>query len=158
LVGPEGKVFCFEPVPRNLEFLRKHLALNKLSNCFVWDAAVGSYEGTSSFDLGTNRAQGHLTTESGGALTVRTVTLDGLVFSEKLSPPDLIKCDIEGAEYEALTGSSGILAKYGPTVFLSTHGIDVHQRCCSLLKDLRYSLTSLDGLPLDRTHELLAIR
>ena len=134
------------------------MELNKLSNCFISDAAVGNYEGTSSFDLGPNRAQGHLTTESHGALTVRTVTLDGLVFSGKLNPPDLIKCDIEGAEFEALTGSSGILAKYGPTIFLSTHGVDVHQRCCRLLKELSYSLTSLDGLPLDRSYELLAIR
>ena len=158
LVGPEGKVYCFEPVPRNLEFLRRHLELNKLSNCTVWDAAVGSYEGTSRFDLGSNRAQGHLTTESHGTLTVRTVTLDGLVASGKMPPPDLIKCDIEGAEYDALTGASGILAKYGPTIFLSTHGVDVHRRCCMFLRDLRYSLTSLDGLPLDRTYELLAIR
>lgn len=157
LVGPEGKVYCFEPAPRNLEFLRKHMELNKLSNCFVWDAAVGSYEGTASFDLGPNRAQGHLTAESKDALSVRTVTLDGLVFSGKLSPPDLIKCDIEGAEYEALTGASGVLAKYGPKIFLSTHGVDVHKRCCGLLQDLRYNLISLDGLPLDRTYELLAI-
>jgi FkbM family methyltransferase len=158
LTGPDGKVFCFEPVPQNLEYLRRHVELNNLSNCTVWDAAVGSYEGTSSFDLGTNRAQGHLTTESNGTLIVRTVTLDGLVASGKLPPPDLIKCDIEGAEYDALTGASGILAKYGPTIFLSTHGGDVHRRCCMLLKDLHYSLTSLDGLPLDRTYELLAIR
>jgi FkbM family methyltransferase len=158
LVGPEGKVFCFEPVPRNLEFLRRHLELNKLSNCTVWDAAVGSYEGTSSFDLGPNRAQGHLTTGLRGALTVRTVTLDGLVASGKLPPPDLIKCDIEGAEYDALMGASDILAKYGPLIFLSTHGVDVHRRCCRLLKDYRYSLKSLDGLALDRTYELLAIR
>lgn len=158
LVGPEGKVFCFEPVPENLEYLRRHIELNKLGNCTVWDAAVGSYEGTSNFDLGPNRAQGYLTKGSHGTLTVRTVALDGLVASNKLSPPDLIKCDIEGAEYNALMGASGVLARYGPTIFLSTHGVDVHRRCCRLLEDLRYSLTSLDGLALDRTYELLAIR
>jgi FkbM family methyltransferase len=158
LVGSEGKVFCFEPVPRNLEYLRRHVELNKLSNCTIMDAAVGSYEGTSSFDLGPNRAQGHLTAESNGALIVSTVTLDGLVASGKLSPPDLIKCDIEGAEYEALKGASSILAKYGPTIFLSTHGVDVHRSCCRFLEDHDYCLKSLDGLPLDRTHELLAIR
>jgi hypothetical protein len=91
-------------------------------------------------------------------MTVRTVTLDGLVASGKLPPPDLIKCDIEGAEYDALIGASGILEKYGPTIFLATHGLEAHRRCCGLLADLHYCLTSLNELPLDRSSELLAIR
>ncbi|MGA3264798.1 MAG: FkbM family methyltransferase [Terracidiphilus sp.] len=158
LAGPEGKVFSFEPVPRNLKFLHRHLELNKLTNFFVWDLAVGCSEGTASFDLGSNPSQGHLTAESHGAMTVRTVTLDGLVASGKLPPPDLIKCDIEGAEYDALIGASGILEKYGPTIFLATHGLEAHRRCCGLLADLHYCLTSLNELPLDRSSELLAIR
>ena len=157
LVGKEGKVFSFEPVPRNLKFLRSHLNMNEVTNCFVWDAAVGISEGTVNFDLGPSPSQGHLTTESNGALIVRLVTLDGLVASGELPPPDLIKCDIEGAEYDALMGASGILARYRPTIFLATHGAEVHQQCCRLLTELRYTLSSLDGLPLDRTSEVLAI-
>lgn len=120
--------------------------------------AIGNFEGTASFDLGPHPTQGHLTDGLKGALTVRIVTLDGLVLAGELPPPDLIKCDIEGAEYDALMGASGILDKYGPTVFLATHGAEVHRRCCSLLADLQYSLTSLDELPVDRTGELLATR
>jgi FkbM family methyltransferase len=158
LAGSEGRVFSFEPVPRNLEFLRKHVELNKLTNCSIWDVAVGSCEGTANFDLGPNCAAGHLTAGSHGALTVRTVTLDGLVSSGKLPPPDVIKCDIEGGEYDALTGAQGILDKYAPTIFLATHGAEVHRRCCTLLADLHYRLKSLDELPLEQTNELLATR
>lgn len=158
LAGPEGKVFSFEPVPQNLNYLRRHLELNHVANCFVWEAAVGSSEGTTSFDSGATLAHGHLAAESNGALTVRTVTLDGLVASGKLPPPDLIKCDIEGGEYEALSGASGILEKYGPAIFLSTHGVEVNRRCCKLLEDLHYRLTSLTELPLAQTHELMATR
>ena len=45
LVGAEGRVVSFEPVPRNLSFLRQHLALNKIENCSVWEVAVGSLDG-----------------------------------------------------------------------------------------------------------------
>jgi SAM-dependent methyltransferase len=30
LAGAEGKVFAFEPLPRNLEYLRRHLVLNRI--------------------------------------------------------------------------------------------------------------------------------
>ena len=40
LVGPGGKVFSFEPVPRNLFYLRKHLAMNRLKNVTVFEEAA----------------------------------------------------------------------------------------------------------------------
>jgi FkbM family methyltransferase len=158
LVGPEGHVFSFEPAPRNLGFLRRHLRLNQMTNCSVWDAAVGASDGTANFDLGPGFSMGCLMDQLQNGLSVRTVTLDGLVASGKLSPPDVIKCDIEGGEYGALTGASQILVKFSPIIFLATHGPDVHRQCCGLLSDLRYRLTPLDGRPLAETSEILATR
>ncbi len=158
LVGPEGGVFSFEPVPRNLRFLRRHLDLNGVTNCSVWEAAVGRCEGTASFGAGPSPSTGRLTVESQGTFSVQVLALDGLVASGRLPPPDLIKCDIEGGEYDALTGAAEILAKHGPTIFLATHGPEVHRQCCGFLADLGYRLASLDELPLDRTSEVLAIR
>jgi hypothetical protein len=120
--------------------------------------AVGNSEGTANFDLGPDPGQGHLAAGSNGALTARIGTLDGLVAAGRRPPPDLIECDFEDAEYDALIAASSILDRYGPTIFLSTHGAEVHRRCCTLLADLHYSLTSLDDLPQDRTSALLAIR
>src|SRR5687768_7123297 len=31
-VGAEGRVYAFEPLPRNVSYLKRHLALNKLTN------------------------------------------------------------------------------------------------------------------------------
>jgi len=158
LVGPAGSVFSFEPAPRNLRFLRMHLKLNHVGNCFVWDAAVGRFEGTAYFDPGPNPLEGRLTPKPYGALEVRTVSLDRLVASGALPPPNLIKCDIEGAEYDALQGASEILATHRPTIFLSTHGPELHRACCRLLTGLRYRLSPLDALPLSRTTEVIATR
>jgi FkbM family methyltransferase len=156
LVGPDGQVISFEPLPRNLTLLRRHLDLNGVRNCAVMDVAVSSLDGTAKFDSGPNPHMGHLAGDSQNALSVRTVALDGLVASGQIRPPNVIKCDIEGGELDALRGAAGILSKYSPTIFLATHGPEVHQRCCALLKDLHYQLTPLNGLPLNLTTEVLA--
>jgi FkbM family methyltransferase len=158
LVGPTGSVNSFEPLERNLRFLKKHLEMNEVSNCTVWEAAVGRSEGAATFALGENPSSGRLTDGSHGSTTVRVVTLDGLVASGKLAPPDLIKCDIEGAEYNALLGASEVLAKYGPTIFLATHGPEVKQQCLTFLKSLNYQLKSADECSLEETDEVVAIR
>ncbi len=158
LVGSEGHVYSFEPVERNLRFLRSHLKLNCVTNCSVLDVAVGNSERMAAFDPGPNYSSGHLTDAPHGATSVRVVTLDGLVAAGRLQPPHLIKCDIEGAEYDALCGARNILAEHAPVIFLATHGHQVHQQCCKLLADYHYQLTSLDALPLNQTREVLAIR
>jgi FkbM family methyltransferase len=158
LVGPEGQIFSFEPALRNLTFLRKHIELNGVKNCSVRDVAVSCSDGTAKFDLGPNSSMGHLTADSPDALSVRTIALDSLVASGQIPPPNVIKCDIEGGEYDALRGASETLSKHSPMIFLATHGPEVHERCCRLLTDIRYVLTSLDDLPLNLTSEVLATR
>ena len=157
LVGTKGRVISFEPNPRNLAYLQKHLELNKVTNCTIWEAAVGSAEGTSYFE-GPSRFEGHLIDASEGALAVKVVTLDCLVTAAKLPPPDVIKCDIEGGEYDALLGAANTLDKYGPTIFLATHGREVHQKCCNFLTNFGYHLTSINSSSIDETSELLATR
>lgn len=40
LVGPGGKVVVFEPLPRNLFYLKEHLRLNHVNNVTVLEAAM----------------------------------------------------------------------------------------------------------------------
>ena len=155
-VGPEGRVFSFEPDPRNLVLLHRHLKLNGVANCAVLDVAVSCSDGTANFQVGSNHSVGHLTTESLNTLSVRTVTLDGLVASGRLPPPNVVKCDIEGGEYDALRGASETLTEHAPTIFLRTHGPEVHERCCTLLTALHYQLTPLDARSLSRAREVVA--
>src|SRR5262249_52878254 len=58
LVGPEGQVFSFEPVPENLVSLRRHLSLNGVQNCTVLPFAVSDSSGTAQFTLGDGSSQG----------------------------------------------------------------------------------------------------
>jgi len=91
-----------------------------------------------------------------GTIEVLAVSLDAVVFEQRLPAPDVIKMDIEGGEVHALAGAQRVLKAFHPAVFLATHGADIHQTCCSLLRDMGYVLEAIDGRRLDETDELLA--
>jgi FkbM family methyltransferase len=154
LVGPRGKVFAFEPFPRNLVYLKEHLRLNNIHNVTVVEAAVSDKCGTAFFDEGPSSSQGHIFPN--GRLQVETVAMDELVASRKLPTPDYIKIDIEGTEALALSGAKSMLAQSHPTIFLATHGSSVHQECCRLLRSLDYELRPIDGTNVESSDEILA--
>jgi FkbM family methyltransferase len=155
LVGAVGEVFAFEPVPRNLHYLCEHLRLNHATNVKVVEAAVADACGTTLFDESANSATGHLSTQ--GKLCVRVVSLDALVPGE-ITIPDFVKVDVEGAEWLVLNGARQTLSKYRPTIFLSTHGRDVHQRCCQLLELAGYTIEAIGGNNVNDADEIVALQ
>ena len=155
LSEPDGKVFSFEPLSRNLQFLHKHIALNHLDERVkVIEAAVSNQSGSAFFDLSTSTSKGHISEE--GQLAVRLVCLDDLVASGELPMPDLMKVDVEGAEFEVLSGARNILETKHPVLFLDTHARDAHEKTISLLLELGYELELLDGKPLAESKEIIA--
>ena len=155
LVGPQGRVFAFEPDPRNVRYLKEHLWINRIKNVSVVEAAVADSDGTANFDAGPNLSMGHLAAD--GCIAVRTVCLDAMVQSGELPAPDYIKVDVEGAEVQVLHGASKVLSDRHPVIFLATHGEDLHQRCCEILKSLGYDVEPIPGPALDRTDEVIAL-
>ena len=154
LVGPQGKVFAFEPDPRNLHFLREHLRINSIKNVCVIEAAVADYTGIANFDAGPNASMGHLADD--GGIQVKTVSLDALVKSGEVPHPDCLKIDVEGGEVLVLLGASGVLTHH-PVIFLATHGKDLHHHCCELLPSFGYRIEPISGTSLERTDEVVAL-
>lgn len=154
LVGAGGRVVAFEPNPANAGFLRRHVAINRLANVSIEEAAVADAIGSARFDFGTGSGTGHLATE--GALEVRTVTLDAICGERGLAP-HAVKIDVEGAEQAVLSGGRETLARHRPVIFLSTHGAEVHGACLALLREIGYTLSPILGDSLDATAEVLAL-
>ncbi|SIO55242.1 methyltransferase, FkbM family [Singulisphaera sp. GP187] len=154
LVGESGHVAAFEPFPENAAFLRRHIDLNKFGNVSMFEAAVSDHDGTITFLEGPTRFTGKV--DPSGGRSTRSVTLDTLVAQGEVPVPNLIKMDIEGAELGALKGAATILAQHRPTIFLATHGKDIHSQCCQFLGSLGYRLESLDGSPLEQVDEIIA--
>lgn len=152
LVGNLGKVVSFEPHPRNLVFLREHLRLNLVQNVTVIDAAVSDRSGFIQFS--GDGFIGHISEQ--GELRVKTVSLDELIDTNQIPPPDFIKIDIEGAEMLALQGAKSMLNKLHPTILLATHGSEVHKDCCQFLNALGYSLQQVYGASIQKNDEIVA--
>lgn len=152
LAGASGKVYAFEPLPRNLAMLREHVRLNGAENVEIVPFAVSDRTGTSRFATADHPAMGGLS-ESGG-LEVETTTLDAL--RGTIVPPSFIKMDIEGAEHAALTGAMEVLRRSRPTILLSEHGWEQHERCGELLRSLGYDLELLVDGARDGNYVVLA--
>ena len=153
-VGPAGRVVAFEPAPRNVEYLRKHLALNGTSNVEIVEAAVSNAVGRSSFDDTADSCAGRL--ESTGALLVRTTTIDHFVQDSGLHP-SLIKIDVEGAEGDVLRGALKTLNQGRPTILLATHSHAVKRTCTDILVACGYDIQELEnGGSVTESDELIA--
>jgi len=52
-----------------------------------------------------------------------------------LPSPDIIKMDIEGAEYDALIGAKELLKRRKPVIFLATHSNELRAKCIKLIAE-----------------------
>ena len=154
LVGEEGKVYAFEPLNRNIEFIRRHALLNEMENIEAFEAAVSDQSGEAFFDLGVSIATGHLSET--GSIKVPLVRLDDLISTGDILPADIMKVDVEGAEYAALQSAQKLIEDHRPTIFLDTHGRDVHDLTIKLLASYGYQFEILDNRPLAAAKELIA--
>lgn len=145
LVGDGGQVVAFEPLAANVRNLRRHIALNRIRNVIVVQAAVSGEHGLAGFAEAPSNSMGHMAPLN--AYVVPTVSLDGVRSSLRLGVPALIKIDVEGAECDVLRGAKGTLAEGQSTILLATHGVEQERGCVALLADAGYGLNYLDGSP-----------
>jgi len=128
-VGDEGGVTSFEPSQENLWFLRKHIEWNGLSNVRIFPTAVGELDGSERF----GGSGSSLTFRLGQGLEhVRVATLDGLTKEEGLSPPNVLKIDVEGSEGAVLRGTGDLLTDE-MLLFISVHSHSACDECRDFL-------------------------
>lgn len=122
--APAGRVVAYEPFAYTRRFLERHLHWNAgAERALVRDACCGAAAGTAEFFFAPGQAEGMngLVPVAGfSKMTVPVVTLDAEV-AELGLVPDLIKIDVEGAEWDVLRGAERTLAAHRPTLFLSVH-------------------------------------
>jgi len=63
--------------------------------------------------------------------------------------PDLIKIDVEGAEYLVLEGARLLLSQQKPMLFIALHGAEQKRRSQKALERLDYQIFDLDGSALN---------
>lgn len=146
LVGQGGKVYAFEADPVVALLLREHVERNRLSNVRVVTMAVWSSTGTIAFeraDFSQTPDHGWGRVVSTPAIGERTLALPSTAlddFAPSESPPDLIKCDVEGAELEVFRGAQRLLASRRPLLLCEVHSDQNAARIEEILAGLNYSL------------------
>lgn len=119
IVGGQGKVFCVEPYAYNIKMLQNNFKLNNCKNCEILPFALSDSKGFLSYDdsAGNSGNVMELGDEFASILkstVVYSVRLDDIIPScQKI---DLIKMDIEGAEYLALKGMRKIISEQLPII------------------------------------------
>ncbi len=118
LVGPSGSVIAVEPNPSNARLVEASRRANGYANVTVAQVAAGTAAGL----LALHRSHSNGTTspapdDPSALLDAETV---GCVRAETLVPAgrriDLIKVDVEGAEYLALGGCSRLIRRDRPRI------------------------------------------
>lgn len=144
-VGPAGRVIAFEPLPGNLERLRRAISLNGLDpQVDVVPAAVGERSRDGSFLVHASGGMGRL--EDGAERTagfvssipVDVVGLDDFVFRRSNPAPSLVKIDLEGGEGLALRGMTRLLSEGRPVLLVELHGREAAAEVLRLLDEAGY--------------------
>ena len=145
LVGEPGRVYAFEPFADNARYLLTHLRINNIQNSKLLQVAVADVDGLSDFSVTGDTFQNALTKTSHSVFQVASVTLDQVVDDYGLSPPDLVKMDVEGGEAGILAGARQVLSSYRPILFIAMHGDSQRRSCQQCLTDAGYKLFDLEG-------------
>jgi FkbM family methyltransferase len=152
LVGPEGRVFAFEPVVATAGCADQGRILNRLHQLTVVPVGLGVPPTVETRQLPMTRGMADSTprqeTADGGATIVMIARFDWLwpLISRAELTIHGIKIDVQGMEIETLEGMRDTLMQMHPRLVIELHEGVNRERLLALLGDLGYST---DAVPLE---------
>lgn len=144
IVGPQGRVFSFEPVLATAACVDRGRTLNALSQVTVLPFGLGAPATLETRRSPLRRGMSDSTLPSGDAgasATVYIAHFDWLWPLIHTGQPAIhgIKIDVQGMELEVLAGMQEAVRRWRPRLVVELHhGVD-RARLLSLLRDLGYS-------------------
>lgn len=146
LVGRNGRVIAFEPVPSTFSLLSSNTLLFPHPNVTLINAAVSNNFNVLGMSIPklstglTNYYEAHLSSTSNNELCVMTMSIDSLCINHQIT---LVKIDTEGHESQVLSGMRNLLEVSQPVLIVET----VSEKLISYLTELRYTPEKLKNSP-----------
>jgi len=117
-VGSTGKVYAFEPEPKNFQILLGNIEQNNVKNVTPLNIGLSDREGRMKIVSGGSAS---FLAESEGEAEVTVTTIDEFVRDNKLPKVDFIKMDVEGHEMNVLRGANETMRAFKPKMALSAY-------------------------------------
>ena len=115
LVGSSGKVFAFEPEPKNFEILKKNIEINNYQNIVAEQKIVSDKSGIVKLFIAEHGIVGHRINQEKSSqkfIEVESIILDNYIKKLNLDNKiNFIKIDVEGSEPKVLEGTKEIIQK-----------------------------------------------
>jgi len=125
LVGPNGRVLCFEPSRRERSRLNFHLRINSCRNVKVFDFALGEREANAQLyvvdgtETGLNSLRPPNESVKMHQEMVQIRSLDVVLNEERVRQVDFLKIDVEGAELAVFSGATTLLERVPRPIILA---------------------------------------
>lgn len=129
-VGPEGKIWAFEPASSTAECLRASIQQNTLANVVVEQSALSSKPGSARLSLNANSELNSIVKGNGPANSeeVPVVTLDERMVKYSWRGISFIKIDAEGEEENIIAGGKKFFDAESPLIeFEYKAGMEVNE-------------------------------
>jgi len=144
LVGDNGIVIAIEPNKDSFSLLKKNIEFNKANNVICINAAAWNKKGllkVSKKDFYTLDSV-CISCKDNNYYMVKSIKIDDIVNRFGIKEVDLIKIDVEGAEYKVLRGGIKTIREFHPKIIVEVHeyyGIKEND-ILNLLKRFRYKV------------------
>jgi FkbM family methyltransferase len=142
LVGPTGKIYAYEPQRIVFQTLCANMAINSRTNVYCFEKAASSKQDTITLPEIDYSQYGNF-----GAISIDQYTtgmpVDVVALDDDLTDLprlDLLKVDAEGMESQVLSGSSVLISKHKPILYVENDRADKSQELIELIQSMDYRL------------------
>jgi FkbM family methyltransferase len=148
-VGEEGMVLAIEPHPETAARLSENISKNRVNNVLVKEVCATDFEGTIDLVLSDDPTL-HSTVNVppdaiGASLTLPATRIDEMWGALGRPLVSVLKIDVEGAEYEVLSGSDMLLTDQHPSILLEASSPERLKKISDLLSKYGYAAEQPKG-------------
>lgn len=140
-VGMSGKIYAIEPFKRCINIFKKNLKINNYQNIHIINAVVSDKLGTSTIDFSEGITSASLVNKIGDKKKiVKSITIDHLIKKHKIDKLNLLKIDVEGAEFLVISGSIKAIKKFKPIIYLECYYKRIFDQIFNKIKKFNYEI------------------